>query len=305
MRLETLKNGILLEDTDDIEFQIQKLIRISSDAEDTISAEIAQIIENVGKKQYAQTVVLIESFVSRFRGLSVYMDAEVVAMQLEINTLGVEISSLEDEKAEIEKLLYAFNIRYNQELGELMTNILELRKEKLQKEAKTDPSKAQQAQEAEADYEEFNQSFKESKKHYINELTEEQQAELKQKYRKAAKLCHPDLVGEEQAEIAKEMFQRLKNAYDKNDLDAVTQILSDLEKGIFTDKTTNVSEKQKLNAIVSQLRINRDELEKQLIALKESETYQTILKIEDWDAHFAEMKGKLQRELDGLLENME
>jgi hypothetical protein len=45
--------------------------------------------------------------------------------------------------------------------------------------------------------------------------------------------------------------------------------------------------------------------EKQLIALKESETYQTILKIEDWDVYFAEMKTKLQRELESLLENKE
>jgi hypothetical protein len=218
-------------------------------------------------------------------------------MQLEINTLGTEISSLEDEKAEIEKWLYAFNIRYNQELGELVLKILELRKERLQEEAQKDPSKAKDAQEAEADYQEFNQSFKESKKHHINDLDEEQEAELKQKYRKASKLCHPDVVSEEQAELAKEVFQRLKNAYEVNDLDAVTQILSDLEKGIFTDKTTNVSEKQKLNVILSQLRINRDDLEKQLIALKESETYQTILKIEDWDVYFAEMKVRLQKEL--------
>ncbi|MDR1897517.1 MAG: phospholipase D-like domain-containing protein [Prevotellaceae bacterium] len=298
IRLETLKNGILLEDEDDINFQLRKLIPVST--LHSGNPVLEEIIENTKRKQYSQTIALIENFVSKHRSLAVYIDPDIVAIQLEIKALGIQISSLEDEKAEIEKVLYAFNLRHNQELGRLILQILQLRKERLQEEAKHDASKTKEAEEAESDYEGFNQSYEKSKKQHINTLDENQQAELKQKFRKASKLCHPDVVNEAQSKLAHELFQNLKKAYDDNDLSAVTKILSDLENGIFTTKTASVGEKQKLNTIVIQLRINRDKLEEELITLKKSEVYQTILTIEDWNLYFTDMKEKLQKELDEL-----
>jgi hypothetical protein len=298
IRLDNLKNAISLEDEEDIAFQLRKLNQICSSAsEDTL---LFQIIENTKKKHYSQTVVLIEKFVSKYRSLTVYIDTEIAAMPLEIKVLGIQISSLEDEKAEIEKSLHAFNLRYNQELGELLLQILRLRKEQLQEEAKNDFSKAEEAKEAENDYQEFNQSFEKSKNQHINLLNENQQTELKQKYRKASKLCHPDVVNEVQNEQATKIFQKLKDAYDTNDLQMVSQILSDLEKGIFTDKASEISEKQKLSSTIMQLRTNRDKMEEQLNLLKQSETYQTVLKIEDWDSYFIDLKEKLEEEYRSL-----
>ena len=297
IRLETLKNVIMLEDSEDIDFQLRKLRKMITVSNDNTSSNLLEIINNTEKRNYSDAVTEINLFVSKYRSLTIYIDSEVTAMRLEIKALGLQISSLEDEKSEIEKLLYAFNLRYNHELGVIMEKILRLRKERLKEEAKNDESKKQEAEEAEEDYQEFNQSYQESKNKVINQLTEKQQKEIKQKYRKASKLCHPDVVNEEQSEQAKVVFQKLKSAYDENDLQTITEILSNLEKGIFVDKATEISEKQKLSMIINQLRQKRDILEQELQTLKQSETYQIIVNISDWDTYFLEKRKRLEEEL--------
>jgi hypothetical protein len=96
------------------------------------------------------------------------------------------------------------------------------------------------------------------------------------------------------------VFQNLKNAYDKNDLQTVTQILSELEKGIFSDKASEINEKQELIATIHQLRFNRDKLEQALTELKQSAVYTTVCEISDWDKYFSEKKVRLQEELEIL-----
>lgn len=297
MRLEALKNAILLEDNEDIEFQLKKLKIISFSPSDKGFFELSEIIANTERQQFSDAVSAINVFVNQFRSLAKYIDSEVTAMRLEIKGLSLQISSLEDEKSEIEKLLYAFHLRYNQELGGILEKILRLRKERIKEEAKKDESKKQEAKEAEEDYQEFNQSYQESKNKVINQLTEEQQKEIKQKYRKASKLCHPDVVNEAQNDQAKVVFQKLKSAYDENDLQTITKILSDLEKGIFVDKATEITEKQELSMSINQLRQKRDILEQELQALKQSETYQMIANISDWNSYFSEKKKRLEDEL--------
>jgi len=295
IRLETLKNVILLEDKEDIDFQLRKIKKLIISTTDASGIALCEIINNTERQNYSIAVACINDFVSKFRTLTVYVDSEIAAMRLEIKALGLQISSLEDEKNEIEKLLFAFNNRYILELGELMRKILFIRKEKLNEEAKQDDAKTKEAEEAGADYEDFNQSYEENKNEHIHELTEQQQSDLKQKYRKASKLCHPDVVNEAQSEQAKIVFQNLKNAYDKNDLETVSQILSELENGMFSDKASEINEKQEMTATIKQLRINRDKIEQEIITMKQSAIYQMIIEIQDWDKYFNEKKISLEK----------
>jgi len=300
IRLETLKNVILLEDSEDIDFQLRKIKKMLVPSNDNTFTNIYEIIASIEQKRYGDAVVSINSFVNKFKSLAVYIDSEITAIRLEIKMLGLQISSLEDEKNEIEKMLYAFNIQYNKELGEITKQILRIKKERLKEAAGKDTSKKKEAEDAEAEYQKFNQSYEDSKSKKINPLTLEQQAEIKQKFRQASKLCHPDVVNEAQSEQAKTIFQRLKTAYEENDLQAVSEILTNLEKGIFIDKATDINEKQKLAITISQLRHSRDILEQELVALKQSETYQTIIGIANWDKYFAEQKAKLKKILEEL-----
>jgi len=142
---------------------------------------------------------------------------------------------------------------------------------------------------------------KQSKNEKLNELTEDEQKELKQKYRKASKLCHPDVVSEEQKELADKLFAELNAAYERNDLKRVREILENLEKGnFFVSKSDSITEKQLLKAEIEKLRMRIKELKEQMFTIKESEAFNTISSIEDWDVYFKETKEKLQEQAKGL-----
>jgi hypothetical protein len=92
----------------------------------------------------------------------------------------------------------------------------------------------------------------------------------------------------------------LKDAYDHNDLQKVTEILTNLERGIFTARSAEVSEKTTLRARIIQLRRRREEVERALVALKQSDTYQNVSKIDNWDEYFAATKERLEKEWEKL-----
>ena len=298
IRLEALKSVILLEDEEDIAYQISKLKKALSppQAKDNDLAIVGQIIKETEQKHYGTAVTQITDFVSARRALNVFVDPETAVMHLEVKALGLQISSLEDEKAEIEKLLYLFNLRHDRELGSLIEKILNFRREKLNKEAKKDKSKQKSAKQAEQEYEEYKKSREANSLKKVASLNETEQKELKTAYRKATKLCHPDVVNESQKGQAEAVFQSLKEAYDSNDLQTIKAILTDLERGVFMPHSEKVTEKKELKTTISQLRHLRNELEAILVQLKNSETYRTVSDIGDWDNYFENIKIELEKE---------
>lgn len=301
IHLEILKNQILLEDIEEIKLRVNKLRKlIPIGDENEYIGLINKILDYAFCENYGESVPLINEFIARFRSIMVYVDSEILAMRLELKVLELQISSLEDERIDIEKLMYSFEIRHNQELGELISKLLLLRKEKLKKEAQTDTSKQTEAEEAEKDYQSYNESLDESKNEKIQELTDEELKEIKAKYRKASKLCHPDVVDEKYKEMAKQTFQELQKAYETNDIERVSEILSNLEKGFYTNKSEKENEKKELLATLNQLRIKRDELEKTLVNIKTADTYKTVSEITDWDNYFENIKKQLEDEIGGM-----
>jgi len=284
-RLELIKSLIVLEEEEELETHISKLEQLPA------TSELSTIINALKDKAYSKAVVAIEAFINANNQLSFYIDPEVEALKLEIKGLEIAINSLSDEKADIEKLIHEFGIRHNQELGELIIKILQHRKEK----AKDTP----QQQEAEEDYNTYQQEYEATKDEQIDTLTPEEQKELKDKYRKASKLCHPDVVSEEQKELATKLFAELSAAYEKNDLNKVREILENLEKGnFFVSKSDAINQKQLLQAEMEKLRLRIKELKEQLQTIKESDTYKTVSSITDWDDYFSNAKKQLQQQLE-------
>ncbi len=81
----------------------------------------------------------------------------------------------------------------------------------------------------------------------------------------------------------------------------VSEILDELEKGnFFKTKSETVQEKDLLKAAIAKLKRQIKILETEIIAIKESETFKTIISIENWDDYFKRTKEKLQRELEEL-----
>ena len=229
-------------------------------------------------------IAAVRSKVSMYRGnngangnsknISVYEDNESVSLKLEIKKLEIEITSVNNEIAEIEKSIHDFGLRHQQELGKIINRILFLKKEKLEKEKHVNEAKGKAFEEAKNDYESNNRRLMESREEELFDLTEAEQKELKKNYRRATKLCHPDIVKDELKQKAESIFRDLQNAYEKNDLKSVTEILNGLENGqMFSFKSEGIVETVKLKAELNELQEKLTVLNEKLNHIKESETY--------------------------------
>lgn len=295
IRLETLLNVIKLEDLEDIKYQIEKTKNlIPKNNSDQKLTMLNSILDHCVEKEFSKAIVLIQNFTSEFKIIKIFDDPEIPAFKLEIRSLEYQITSLLNEKIDIEKNIKNFELKYNEQLGEIIIKILLFKKiaaEKIARESKTDSKKQYEYEEANFEYEEFSKANKEklnAPKPFI--LNSEILIELKKNYRLASKLCHPDKVTEEQKEIASKLFTELKSAYDNNNIEKVNQILKDLEKGVFKSQGEIINEKDKLALILASLTEKRKELEAQLIEIKNTETFNTINKINNWEKYFEKEK---------------
>ncbi len=287
-RLEILKNYILLEDIEELNKESSKL------KEYDFNSDLQDIIEDIRQEEFGSAINKIQNFISKNQLLAIWTDSEIAALKLEIKNLENQLNGYDNEKTELEKLLSEFQHRHTIELGEIILDILKLRKLKF----KSDKPKFEEAENDERQYREQVDTEKEK---VIFELTDKQKIELKKKFRKATVLCHPDKVADEFKEAAQRIFIDLKQAYDANNLKKVSEILEELEKGnFFKTKSETVQEKDLLKAAISKLKRQIKILETEIIAINESDTFKTIISIEDWDEYFQKTKEKLQRELEEL-----
>jgi site-specific recombinase XerD len=97
------------------------------------------------------------------------------------------------------------------------------------------------------------------------------------------------------------IFKELNEANEKNDVQRVSEILSNLEKGILsTIKGDRLTDIDKLRATIERLRVKVKTIETQIVTIKQSEAFIIINKLNDWDDYFNITKEKLQRELEEL-----
>ena len=290
-RLEILKNYILLGDMEELNGEIAKLQVYN------FNSDLHSIIEFVKAEEFAKAINEILNFISKNQQLSIWIDPEIAALKLEIKILENQLNSYDNEKIELEKVLSDFQRRHTIELGEIILDILRLRKLKF----KSDKAKFEEAENDEKQYREQVDAEKEKD---VHELTEEQKTELKKKYRKATVLCHPDKFANESIEIqkqAEDIFKELNEANEKNDVQRVSEILSNLEKGILsTIKGDRLTDIDKLRATIERLRVKVKTIETQIVTIKQSEAFIIINKLNDWDDYFNITKEKLQRELEEL-----
>jgi len=287
-RLEILKNHIILEDLEELKKQTLKL------SEYDFNTDLLEIINDIQNEEFASAVTKIQNFINQNQQLAIWDDPEIAALRLEVKILENQLNGYENEKIELEKLLSDFHHRHTIELGDIILEILKLRKLKY----KDDEEKHQEAEE---DYDQYSKDIKEEKKKPKFDLTDEEKIELKKKFRKATFMCHPDKVGDEFKNAAQKIFVDLKAAYEANDLKKVTEILNNLENGnFFKSMSDTISEKDKLLSASAKLRMQIKTLESEIISIKQSETYKTISEIADWDAYFKKTRELLEQELQEL-----
>ena len=286
-RLEIIKNIILLEDIDDISIAVEKLKRYQ------FNEDVKTIISSISNKEFAKAITTIQEFINSYQQITIWNDPEIAGIRLEIKILESQINAFDNEKIELEKVISDFQHRHTIELGEVILEVLRLRKIKYKNHKKET--------EAEEDFNNYSKQYETEKDKKQFELDEEEKLELKKKFRKATTMCHPDKVSEEQKAEAEEIFIELKKAYDEHDLEKVNQLLHDLENGKkFVSQADSISEKEKLKITLEKLKQKLKGIENEIISLKETEIFTTINNISNWDNYFTETKTQLEQELQNL-----
>ena len=286
-RLEIIKNYVMLEDVEDITRENTKLKVYA------FQQDIAAITQALQQHSFETAITLIDLFIKNHHALVIYNDIDISALKLEIRQLEHQLNAYDNEKIELEQLCSEFYHRHTQELGSYIKRLLELRKISTE----DDP---EEYAEAVKDEEDYNEQFELESEKEIYQLNDEQRLEIKKAYRQASQICHPDRVNEKMKDIAQEIFIKLNEAYKKNDVDEVKQILSELRQDIFKPRSETVSESDQLKVIIKTLKHKIRNLEDEIFMIKDSEDYQTIHNIDDWNSYFEDVKAQLIEEIDYL-----
>lgn len=246
----------------------------------------------------------IDTYLRSEAAIQSYENPRLSALRLEAETLEQKLTELENEKAEIEREIHAFNLRHEQELGPLLEEILRIRTERKRQRAEEQPENEEaqsEFREAKTEYEEYSETVEAAEEEERIELTDDEKEELKRLYRDASKQCHPDAVVEDREEEAKELFLQLQEAYEQNDLDDVRTIAERIEDGVaFESRSEQIDDIERLEAEVERLRRRVNEAEREIEVLRNSDPYQTLSEVDDLDAYFSDRKERLRDELDRL-----
>ncbi len=301
-RLELIKTAISIEDSEIIELQVQKIILMEHDN------EIAEILTLISNNNYENVVSLIENYIQKYNGIIIYEDPEVQGLKIELKIFEEMLQELSDEKSEYIHTLDTFNDRYSSELGELIGEILKLKQEisfkeleETDEDADTYENIKEEYGKNQDNYDNFSHSYKEHLDNKQQKLSDEEKKELKSLYKKASKLCHPDVVVENERVKAEEIFKMLNEAYSKNDLDKVNEILNDLESGNSFDITSSsVNDIKVLKQKIQELKVKIDTIKIEISNILEDESYITVISIDDYAEFFNGLREKLEAELEEL-----
>lgn len=300
-RILVIDKLLQLEDYDDILPHTHKL------KEFELSDNLLKIIRELEEAKWVAASNLIKDYLKRSQSVTIFDEVKSEELKWKIKYLELEIVALENEKNSIQKIISDFVHIYTIKFGELLEKILKLKKEKLKAQGN---SRFEEYKKAEDAYNDFKNNFNNERKKEkdYTYLSDTEKEELRKKYRKAASLCHPDAVANkfpedlEKQKKAEELFKILNVANEKNDLKTVSQILQNLENGIyeFEGESVLVGKREVLEARLTYLKEKLDLLRLQMIDLRNDNTYKQVLNIRDFDTFYQQEEERLQKELKNL-----
>lgn len=237
--------------------------------------------------------------------LTTYIDENITFLQEELKQLEEELKLLSAEKQDIIHDINIFNSRYNVELGEIISKILFLKQSILKYKSEKNIEVKDDYDEAKDDYNNFHDSYNYELNNPIDKLNKDEKQELKSMYRKASKMCHPDTVTDEYKTKAENIFKELNEAYSKNKLSLVREILNNLKNNEFNSTSNNLKEK---DLLIEKIAIIKEQIvteKNNIYNLIQSATYIKISSITDNDEYFKIIKIELENECDTLQKQLD
>jgi len=295
-RLEIVRNLLLLDEWDNLAPQLDKLRPAGA------AARLEPLFTALEGRDTATAVAWIADYLQRATALTIATDQEIADLRLTLRGLEYQVTALSDDKAEIERLIHAFSLRTSHEIGDLITRYLELRADKLRRQAAAEQEAAAEADSARADYEDYRDANETARDTPAPpQLPPDDLKELKRLYRQASQKCHPDKVDAADRDHANRLFVQLQAAYRNNDLGGVRAIHAAVREGhLFVDRSLTLTEAESLGHAITVLRRDLEQLAAQVHQLRRADTYRTLKDLTDWDAYFAEQRVALEQAIEQL-----
>jgi hypothetical protein len=269
-RLAVVQSLLALHETDDLPKHLERL-----EAEPLTDSRLAAILAALRAHRYTEAIEQLQAFVAAYAQVRVWEDPRLAALQLEIRRLEAEVLALEAEQAEAGRLLTAFELWHEHELGELLREVLALRRDAARQQRHASAYAESEYQRAEQRYQQQEQHRQQTQATAAHTfaLDPEGRATLKKLYREAAQLCHPDRVASAQQAAATAAFQQVLAAYQRQDVAALQAQLSELRQGRFTAAPSPTSV-DALTARRDTLAARHATLLRELTELRTAEAYQ-------------------------------
>jgi hypothetical protein len=297
-RLKTILQLIERTVFEEIEGQLIEIERLlSDDRYDTITQEVNDVLTTTRSRDYDAAEKIIKTLIAKHQQMVVFGDLDIPQLEFDKEILSIQLSALEEERSEVLRLIRRFEARYNIELGALILEILQLKKD-----FSKQKNEGEAFEEANSQYEKFKETYCQLSGNNIDVLSEEEEHDIKKLFKKASKMCHPDLVQEEFKALANQTFIELRDAFESGNLKKVKEILRELEANNWIKSSSAIinTKYTQLMHQVSVLRRRVTELMEELLSLRSSESYQIISSIQNWDSFFKDSKIRLKEELETL-----
>jgi hypothetical protein len=291
-RIEIIYSLLELGEYSEINSHLNKLIDLKSDD------DLSKIVDLLRANKYHEALNMISIYKNNSSYLVVNTSPEIIELKKNITTLEIELSALEAEKVELERRCRQFEAIYYSEVGELIADILNIKKNLADMKSKKDPAFNKYFDDARADYDAFFKDFNNSQKQPSHNLSEEDAKEIKNVYRKAVKLCHPDKVSDDVKEQASKIFNELHLCYVDGNLGRVREIYEQLLHGnalkLIPKSLDDITLLKKQQDILTKSIIF---LKMEITIIRESYIFKTLIEAIDIDKYIANVKVELNKEL--------
>ena len=298
-RLEIVRNLLLLGEWETLTDQVDKLHTTAE------TLDLDPLLAAVSSRNGDAATAWIDNYLQRATALVRSEDHDIPLLRQKLISLEIQITALEAEKVELERLINAFVTRSTLEIGDLLTRYLELRADKLRRQSAKDPESAEATAEAEharTEYEDYRAASEETRRAPMPRPISPGDIELQKRlYREASQKCHPDKVTPSDRAHATELFTQLNAAYKLNDLATVRAIHAAVREGnLFVDRAKTLTQTEALGHEIARLQPDLDRLQVEIHQLLRSDAYLTLRGIDSWDDYFEEQRVALNKAIQEL-----
>ncbi len=244
---------------------------------------ISKLLEN---HQWTQALLVINNYLKSNQQLAIYEDLELRALNFHKESLEVKLYQLILHKNDLERRIHQFTIEYNQKLGDLLIELIEL--------------KRQYNLDFTGAFNKDKQKVDEARKTKIRDLNENDNQNLKKVYKKAVLLCHPDKIDVSMKAEAEEIFKTLNTAYKNNDIEEVNRIFLNISNNNFLIRKKTYDSRSITQKEIERLiyKINKIKFDINKIRLS---PYNSILeKVHDWDLFYSLEREKIINEINEI-----